>query len=357
MERTLPPCIYFAVAAVCACAAVGLVWAWVAFMPLAFLDPEYGAWVAKERMLARCDVGDMLVLGNSRAAAGVLPALMSVRTTNLAFGGGQPMEAFVAASRALSCAKPPRRVILAFNPGQFVRPDLFWERTVGFGLFGRNEIADLAAASRRTGDWSVYENGHDDGLNGTIRAALYPIRFPSLYFASFIKGGVFLRYWEDRRVLNAALAARGQYFFGTAPGCGEIALEGHLGHFTPLPVLDLYFARLLDLLARSKVQVLFVAMPLNESTVSASNAVMQKEFAAYLRAYQRRYPVLRLIGPPVNGWPDRFFGDGFSHLNPRGAALFSHRLAACLAGEQAACALDWREGAAQTARPQRQEGV
>jgi hypothetical protein len=29
-------------------------------------------------------------------------------------------------------------------------------------------------------------------------------------------------------------------------------------------------------------------------------------------------------------WPDRFFGDAFSHLNPRGATLFSAGLGAWL---------------------------
>ena len=62
-------------------------------MPLAFLDPEYPAWLAKERMLARCDLGSVVIVGDSRAAVDIEPTLLPVKTTNLAAGGGEPIEA------------------------------------------------------------------------------------------------------------------------------------------------------------------------------------------------------------------------------------------------------------------------
>jgi len=37
-----------------------------------------------------------------------------------------------------------------------------------------------------------------------------------------------------------------------------------------------------------------------------------------------------VVGPAMPSWPDRLFGDGFSHLNPEGAELFSAILGRCL---------------------------
>ena len=112
----------------------GLVWAWVVVAPLAFLDPEYPAWLAKERMLASCArrTGDCgrFTAPPSRSSPAVLP----LSATNLAVGGGSPIEAYVAASRALGCPTPPRRVIVSFNAVHFTEPDLFWERSVRFGF-------------------------------------------------------------------------------------------------------------------------------------------------------------------------------------------------------------------------------
>lgn len=41
----------------------GLVWAWVAAAPMAFMEPEYASWRAKQVMLDRCDLGDAIILG------------------------------------------------------------------------------------------------------------------------------------------------------------------------------------------------------------------------------------------------------------------------------------------------------
>ena len=353
----LSPRAYLLVAALTAACVFAIVWAWVALMPLAFSDPEYATWAAKEELLARCDVGEVLVVGDSRAAAGIVPALMSRRTTNLALGGGKPIEALSMVRRALACPNPPRRVVISLNPAQFTRSDLFWERTVRFGLLSGREIAELERVSRETGDWSIYEDSHGDGLTGRVRAALYEIRFPSLYFGSLAKGGVFLRLRENRRALAQGLLSRGQYFFGTEPGCDAVAIEGHLTAFQPLPVLDRYFDRLLALLAARHVRAEFVAIPVNQETWRATQPAMRSAFVDYLQAYEAKYPNFRVVGPTLLPWPDRFFGDPFSHLNPAGARLLSARLAACLDGPPETCALDWAATAAQTASRSKEQGA
>ncbi len=351
------PRAYLAVSILSGTCVFALAWAWVVFMPLAFLDPEYPAWVAKTRMLARCDLGEVVVVGDSRAAADIVPALIGRITTNLGVGGGEAVEAFSAISRVLACPHPPRRVVISLNPGQFVRPDLFWERTVRFGFVTAAEVAELARVSRATNDWSVYENGHGDGLTGRVRAALYAVRFPTLYFGSLMKGGVFLRLWGNRRALAERLASRGQYFFGTAPGCDDVAFEGHLEEFRPLPVLDRYFDRTLALLAAHHVAVTFVAMPVNRATWDATLPSVRAGFAAYLGRYQAKYPNFHVAGATMLGWPDRFFGDDYSHLNPDGARRLSAQLALCLNGTGDSCTLDWHGPVAQNGPHSQESGA
>ncbi len=328
--RTLSARSYLTALGLIGSAAFALIWAWVATMPLAFLDPEYPAWLAKERMLARCDLGSVLIVGDSRAAVDIEPALLPAKTTNLAVGGGESIEAWSAVRRALACAQPPTKIIVSFDAGHFMRPDLFWERSVGFGFLDPNEVAELRRVSQRLGDASIYGMKRSDGLPPRLRAALYAVRFPSLYFASLVHGGVLLRWWENRGSLQRTIATRGQYFFGTTAGCNEVAVEGHLNHFAQLPVLDWYFDRMLALLAERGIEVDFVAMPMNEATARAVRPALRDGFAAYLASYAARYPNFHIIGDVMPHWPDRFFGDAFSHLNPRGAALFSTELGAWL---------------------------
>lgn len=326
------PLNYLIAASTVAVIFLGLVWGWVAFARIAFLEPEYGAWVAKRGFLARCDLGDVLILGDSRAAADIEPLLLPGRAVNLALGGGEPIEAYVALRRALACPQPPSRVVLSFGAGHFMRPDLFWERSVGYGFLDHDDVAELRRVSARLKDPSIYDMKRPDGLPAPVRATLYAVRFPSVYFGPLLKGGVFLRYWEDEAMRRRTVEARGQYFFGTAPGATEVAVEGHVDRFEPLPVLDWYFQRILKLLAMHGIEADFVATPMNEATWRSVRPEVRQAFDAYMAGYAARYPNFHIVGPTMPHWPDRYFGDAFSHLNPEGADRFSRAFAGWLSG-------------------------
>ncbi|MGH7155060.1 MAG: hypothetical protein ACREF3_14140, partial [Acetobacteraceae bacterium] len=311
-----------------------LVWAWVAWMPIAFLDPEYPAWLAKEQMLAQCDLGRILVVGDSRAAVDIEPAVLPVPVTNLAVGGGEAIEAFTAVRRALRCGKPPQLVIVSIDAAHFVLPDLFWERSVGFGWLTHRDVDRLARISRRLHDLSIYGMKRSDGLSPRLRAGLYALRFPSLYFASLVHGGVLLRWDRNRHTLARTRASRGQYFYGTADGSSVVAAEGHLSRFAPLPVLDWYFDRMLAMLAARGIPVEFVSMPMNDATWEAVQPDVRAGFIAYLDHYRAKYRNFHVVGDTFPHWPNRMFGDEFLHLNPAGAALFTAIFADWLDGTE-----------------------
>lgn len=73
---------------------LAVIWLWVAAVPLAFLDPEYPPFLAKRELVEHCDLGAVLVLGDSRAAADIMPNRLGVSAANLAVGGGSSVEAY-----------------------------------------------------------------------------------------------------------------------------------------------------------------------------------------------------------------------------------------------------------------------
>ena len=328
--QTLSPRRYLLALGATAALTLTIFWLFVVAAPLAFLDPEYPYWVAKQELLQNCNLGTVLIVGDSRAAVDLIPAGLGVTATNLAVGGGESIEAYAAVRRAFACPDPPLRVVISFDAAHFVQPDLFWDRSVRFGFFDYADLRDLRAVSERLGDVSVLDQKHADGLPRGIRALLYAAKFPGLYFNSLLKGGVLLRWPDNRAALRAGLASRGQYFFGTAPGSNVVAADGHLEAFVPLPVLDAYFDRMLALLAARHIATDFVAMPLNAATWNAVRPAVRDGFAAYLAGYAARYPNFHVIGPLMPDWNDGWFGDEFAHLNPAGAALFSARFGVCL---------------------------
>ena len=310
-----------------------LLWGWVAAMPMAFMDAEYASWRAKDLMLDRCDLGEAIILGDSRAAADIIPNRLPLRVTNLAIGGGEAIEALAALDRVLACPSQPQLVIISIDPGHFSRPDMFWDRSVRFGLVNNQQISGLRAASRQVSDPSVYDLHHFDGIPLLARDWLYQARFPPLYFSSLAHGGVLLRWWRNQRTVEATLSARGHYYFGTDPGSSTVTLDGHMDTFRPLPILDHYFDQLLQTLDSRGIEARFIAMPINETTWGEVRPAVREGFAAYLADYERRYKHFRVASPIMPHWPNRFFGDQFCHLNPEGAERFSDLLAERFGGD------------------------
>lgn len=318
---------YLKLLALSAALCFALVWIWVAAVPIAFMDPEYASWRAKQILLDRCDLGEAIILGDSRAAADIIPDRLPFAATNLAVGGGEPIEALSALRRALACPRPPRLVILSFDPGHFTHTDLFWERSVRFGFMSGADIAGLRLASLATGDLSVYESHHTDGIPSVLRDRLSLMRFPPYYFSSLAHGGGFLRWTRNEQALAETLAARGHYYFGIEAGSARVALDGHMDRFEPLPILDRYFSEILSLLEARGIPAMFIPMPINEATWREVEPRMRDGFAAYLAGYARRYPGFIVEPDIMPHWPDRLFGDAFCHLNPDGAERFSALLA------------------------------
>lgn len=318
---------YLRALALTAAVLFGLAWAWTVAVPMAFLDPEYPSWRAKELMLARCELGDLAILGDSRAAVDILPGRLPLVAANLAVGGGEPVEALAEARRMVACPHPPRRVILSFDPGHFAGADLFWERSVQYGLIGTSDLAELREATARTGDASIYAERHHPYLPDRLREWLYRAHFPPFAFGSLSHALGVLRWARNRQILAQTLRSRGQYYFGQAPGSDAVALEGHLPAFRPLPVLDDTFRRLLTLLERNGIEAWFIPMPVNQVTFQAASPALAARFAAYLHGYERRFPRFHVAADIMPHWPDRYFGDAFCHMNPAGAARYSAWLA------------------------------
>ena len=318
-----------------AVASFGVVWLWILAVPIAFMDPEYASWHAKQIMLERCDLGEVIVLGDSRAAVDVIPALLPIKTTNFAVGGGEPVEAYAVLTRALACPAQPKLVIMSFDPGHFARPDLLWERSVRFGLLSAADLTALCALSAQNGDFrrficrarsggtaaahsrlarggplsaAVFRQSHAQFRFGALVAqSAYARCDPGLARPVFLRNRGRFRRGRDRRP-SARLPPAARAGRVVSTGCWRCSTQ-----------------------AASKTRFA-MPMPVNEATWAHIAPSVRVDFRAYLGSYASRYKRFHVVDDFPEHWPDRFFGDQFCHLNPAGAdrlsALLAQRLQA-----------------------------
>lgn len=327
---------------------IGTAWAYTALLPMAFLESGYPIYVAKQAILRGCRFGDALVLGDSRPDAAFIPKLLPLPAANLSFAATTPLENRVFAEQAMRCPKPPKLVIYSHSMSSFLHPNQYlWKNAARYGYLTFDDLRQAAATAERLHDASLAEVDTHDGLTGLVRDVVYGIRFPSIFMASLIEARGFGRYGTNKVLLRRTAETNGQTSYGNANGGSAPGIDADVRSFVPSPLEATSFADTLALFAARGVKVLILAMPVSEAAFRAMDPAAMTAYEIFLADAARRHPGPFSTPPVIVAWPDEYFIDG-SHLNERGATIFTHRIAACLDQWQQApdrpvpCDLSWK---------------
>jgi hypothetical protein len=336
---------YLALMACAALAVIAAVWLYVRTMPMAFLESGYPVWVARQTMLRGCDLGDVLILGDSRVDAAVVPTRLSRSGANLAFGGTTPLETYFFARRASQCPRKPKIVIWSHGLSTFDGvSELLWKTGARFGFLDFGELRMISAVAGGLHDDSVWDADTKDGLKGIARDAIYASGFPSVFLGSLVQGGLFQQYQRNVAMLGLTLARRGHAEYLSEGNQARIGKDADVTAFQPLPVQTAFFRMTLKTLSDMNVPVIILTTPIPESTARRMRPGVTDAFAAYLRAEAAQMPHVGLSGDPPLVWPDQWFSDAH-HLDTEGANRFTDRLDHCLQR--------WLDDAARNAPPGR----
>ena len=314
---------------------VGVVWIYVATVPIAFMESGYAAWTAKADMLRECQLGEVAFIGDSRLEAGVVPAAFPRPATNFGFAGGSAVEIRVAVDRALACPTLPRQAVLTVAPEHFgPLSEFYWLLSLRFGFLTLADAIVIRSQADALGDTASLATPTPDRLGGPVRDWLYATHFPSLSFASLVRGRI-----AGRLALNRARLADIRQSRGWAPyENGAEHPPVHVDRFivTPLQAAELDAA--IAALRGRGVAVALLMMPFADTHPEPGPVL--DAYRDHLAAVARRTGAT-LLDPAVPIWPASFFADG-THLAPAGARAFTAALATCLRDGllQPPCALD-----------------
>ena len=96
-----------------------------------YMDDEYAMYHAqRDYLLENQDHNDVIILGDSRTKAGLMPELLSDSTYNLALGGASPIEGYYSLREYLDNHPAPGTLILCYAPMHYMDVDTLWTRTV-----------------------------------------------------------------------------------------------------------------------------------------------------------------------------------------------------------------------------------
>jgi hypothetical protein len=309
---------------------IGIVWIYTRSMPVAFMESGYPVTAAKQSLLSRCDLGDVVVLGDSHAEGSVMPLEMPAKTANLGLGALSPVEMYFVARKVLNCPNPPKLVLDIHSLEAFSGVgEGLWKRALRFGLVSFSDVREIGRQAGALGDPSLEKVNTNDGLTGLVRDLAYGYGFPSIYTSSLVAGRVFGRYQPNMELLGKISARRGYVEYPPFTGTAVVGSDAKIVRFAPPPLAEFYFDATLRTLTRAGVAVVFLTPPIAEATGAALQPGVADAFASYLQTHAGQVSGVPPDRLGIVLWPDRLFVDG-GHLTEEGARLFSRRLAPCV---------------------------
>ena len=301
--------------------------------------------IAHNALIAKCDVGDLDVLGNSEANADVIPSRIGAGVREFALTGGTPMETYYIARDILKCPRLPNSVMIIFNTAALGDDPLFL-------IPQKTDFWEQAAMIRNVNFWDIlkYSNQFNTDLitgpkslfdlDYRIKAMLYSAKFPPYfelelrrYFLQNLQARPRHEFQYDRKTFYAqTVADEGHHFYGMmadATGVlpdtiGELALDHDAYRVDDKisPFEDFFMRRTIEELTAKGVKVYYVLPPMNRSSAEHYPPDLVSIYENYLAKLQASEPGFQLIGDGFPVWAPTLFGDQF-HLNLRGGLAFS----------------------------------
>lgn len=298
-------------------------WFVTAYARWHFLEFTYGEWRAKLDMIESCDVGDTVIIGDSRPSASYVPRLMGEGVRNFAFTGMSPVEGYYVTRKILACPRPPKRYIIAFSPRLFKDSRWFWSHGVTFGALRGDDLTEVAAMESRFGRHDLYNYNFGAEPPPAIKNWLYDHHFPPFEFAALIAAATENRYRKNVDYYREVLANRGQHVVGVPLSCAtRLTWEAEQAAFEQNPLNDAYFRRMLDAIHTAGGKVEIGPIPFSAMSIGAMKPSYRQAFDNYVLGVAASRPWLAMPRTLMPVMDNCAFGDD-GHVNDRGASQFS----------------------------------
>ncbi len=289
-----------------------------ALFPLGYMDEEYPSWKYQKDMSVSGPSYDTIILGDSTAKAGLIPAGLSDHVINLAIGGATPIEMYYTLERYLEHHDAPQHILIMFTPYHYSFLDNFWQRTMYFNYLKPSEAFTVLKNAYSFSEEAIITD------NWLLDAVSYRLRLPNQYLPAMYNSGFIGRKSSNEAIYQEIADRRGQYYFGIADGCSDHNYESNYTALNLSPSVDLYMHKLLDLCIQNEIDVVLEQAPMNTSSYVLLDQTYIDEYTAYMEHLTSEYPDVK-VDTVIAHYEDAYFGDA-SHLNEKGAVRFTDEI-------------------------------
>jgi len=294
---------------------------YIQYCSIYFNDENSNNWFYLHKVLTKeIDLKDTTIkyifLGESRLNSALdfkkIPYCWS-----FSYGGTTPVEQYFILKKYLLNYNKPDTIFYSVSPRFISETFSFWQYAVRNDFFTNDDFNEII---------SNYNSLNDTVLGNfpKIKFFLYQLNFISFYQTDIYKNRIFLKKSNNTDAIKCIQSHKGQSMHpNLKDSCSELNYETKYKYFTPSKLLDFYFNKILKLCSENNIKVIFLFMPMNESSYYKLNTKFTKDYKSYMNLYQEKFPEFE-ISDTIYHYPNIYFGDN-SHLNFSGQQKFTNQ--------------------------------
>ena len=298
-------------------------WGWAITGRMWYMDSEYPLWLYKKNQLTgACFENKIVILGDSRPMADLIPEEIGENVINLAIGGVTPIELYYTALMMRHCTKPPKAVVISMAPFHYMVMESYWGRTLPLQFLTFTQALEVQAIAQSDLNQKIYATSITGRIHDFVMNAVISYSFPTFYYTKLIDGLFHPNLRMNRISMKDLEDHRGHVAMHKEVRVTQPSAEVSMGKFHPLKLLDIYMRMALDEFHNMGAAIYYLDMPITPLTNDGLPENYRQDYDAYLtdilKPYDKAYRIGSLL--PVHDLQD--FSDPF-HLNYNGAVPFS----------------------------------
>ncbi len=262
----------------------------------------------------------LLIMGDSRAMAGVIPGEVSDSANSLCLTGGSTVEIYYMIKDYLKNHTAPKAIFCSVSPNHLETHTEFFYRAVNYKFLSSMQVLEILNKARELNDYPFKWREPMAG-NYFLEFFLYRMDFILYYKAELTAGQFYKRREPNLQVYNSLKSSLGYMNFSPGSYSSDLNEEAKTPVFKPSPLLTYYLEKVFDLCAKNNIKIIYQTMPMNEASYAALTREYTSGYTDCLQKMQNKYPSA-VISSEIVQFTNDCFGDN-SHLNGNGAKKMS----------------------------------
>jgi hypothetical protein len=230
-----------------------------------FMNKEYPMWKYNWDNInnSHQSTYETIIIGDSKAKAGIEPRYFEENTLNLSLGGATPITGYYTLINYLKYNEKPTKIVLSYSPLHLMIQDTFWDRSIYFNYLNIFEVISVFVTDFRL-------NYKSNFFNNITKLFIYKLNiFKDMKYLNFFLNNE--NYLKNLNVYNYLVKNHGHHYFGIKNGTDELIEETRIKQFKRNILLNHYLDLIIDLCFEYNIKLYFINLPYNKASYNILN--------------------------------------------------------------------------------------